>query len=232
MMLAPWEPCLATWLPLIASFSMFPLLERDGLALTYLAACLLYTAFAWPGFAQLAATTAAFPHAGAGTGGSPTDDAGQEAGAAAPAASSRSGRAATRLAAFAAVAANVGQALCVRCRVGVAFSGLAVAVVLHVARALVPPPPGLLWLHDRLFVTAAFIALVPCVLWLQVQQWRLGDDSDADWQGCGGCGAGVVGARDAVSGFRELSLKSEKGSKERWRGTSTYRRQQVHDKAE
>ncbi|MEW5314008.1 MAG: hypothetical protein WDW38_005537 [Sanguina aurantia] len=190
MMLAPWEPCLATWLPLIASFSMYPLLERDGLALTYLACCLLYTAFAWPGFAQLAATTAAFPHAGGGGGGG-------------PAASSRSGRAAARLAAHAAAAASAAQALCARRRVGIASTGLAVAVVLHVARALVPPPPGLLWLHDRLFVTAAFIALVPCVLWLQVQQWCLGVDSDADPEGCDGCGAGVVGARDAVAGARE-----------------------------
>jgi len=38
--LAAWEPEAAVWGPLVAAFSMFPLLERDGVALPY-AACLI-----------------------------------------------------------------------------------------------------------------------------------------------------------------------------------------------
>ncbi|GMH35336.1 hypothetical protein BSKO_03204 [Bryopsis sp. KO-2023] len=41
-MLAVDEPHLAQWLPIVASFSMYPLLERDGLILQYFAMIILY----------------------------------------------------------------------------------------------------------------------------------------------------------------------------------------------
>lgn len=232
MMLAPWEPCLATWLPIIASFSMFPLLERDGLALPYLACCLLYLAFAWPGLARLTAsipdnaTTSAASHGQKVT-------AGVAPGAAAAVAAAAAGarlRAATAkigssssssnslqkgpsvLVAAAVAAAGAVQSLCVRWSVGISISGLAVAMVLHVARAMVPPPPGLLWLHDRLFVTAAFLALVPCVLWLQVQQWRIEADSDAldVVNSCDG-EDGSAGSGGPLSGSTGKGLKGQAG---------------------
>jgi alpha-1,3-glucosyltransferase len=43
-LLALQHPLLATWLPLLASFSMFPLLERDGAMLAYIGTNLLYLA--------------------------------------------------------------------------------------------------------------------------------------------------------------------------------------------
>lgn len=42
--LAAASPLLATWLPLVACFSMYPLLVRDGQALPYVALCALYCA--------------------------------------------------------------------------------------------------------------------------------------------------------------------------------------------
>jgi alpha-1,3-glucosyltransferase len=42
--LAAWEPAAALAAPLVAAFSMYPLLERDGLALPYAACCLIYAA--------------------------------------------------------------------------------------------------------------------------------------------------------------------------------------------
>ena len=48
-LLADRHPVLALWLPAVATFSMYPLLKKDGLSLAY-AACLL----AWAGVALLA----------------------------------------------------------------------------------------------------------------------------------------------------------------------------------
>lgn len=41
-LLAGREPALAAWLPLLAALSMFPLLERDGVTLPYIALCAMY----------------------------------------------------------------------------------------------------------------------------------------------------------------------------------------------
>ena len=43
-LLAPSEPLLAAWLPAVATFSMFPLLKKDGLGLCYAALLLLWAA--------------------------------------------------------------------------------------------------------------------------------------------------------------------------------------------
>jgi hypothetical protein len=42
--LAAWEPDAAIWGPVVAAFSMYPLLERDGLALPYAGAIAMYLA--------------------------------------------------------------------------------------------------------------------------------------------------------------------------------------------
>lgn len=42
--LAAWEPVAAAYAPLVAAFSMYPLLERDGLALPYAACLAIYAA--------------------------------------------------------------------------------------------------------------------------------------------------------------------------------------------
>lgn len=46
-LLADHEPELAFWLPLVASFSMYPLLKKDGLRLAYAAAILVWSNL-WP----------------------------------------------------------------------------------------------------------------------------------------------------------------------------------------
>ncbi len=42
LLLADAEPELALWGPLVAAFSMYPLLQRDGLAVAYAACCVLH----------------------------------------------------------------------------------------------------------------------------------------------------------------------------------------------
>lgn len=233
MMLAPWEPRLATWLPLIASFSMYPLLERDGLTLTYFACCLLYLAFAWPGFAQLAtaadSTTTTAPSGGkngAVSGGPVSADT-------SAARSSSSGKGRSPLIAAAIAVLRAGQALCDRWSMWISVGSLSVGLALHVARVLVPPPSGLPWLHDRLFVTAAFLALCPCVVWLQVQQWQTGPDLDkldlsvefddaGEAAGAGhalpgGDGGGLKSrfSHQVGAGMREKDVKASSGQRRR-----------------
>ena len=47
-LLAPDLPVLASWLPAVAAFSMYPLLERDGLSLAYVGLLLFWAAFTLP----------------------------------------------------------------------------------------------------------------------------------------------------------------------------------------
>lgn len=53
------------------------------------------------------------------------------------------------------------------------FAGffLALCTVLHVARAVYPPPERLPWLYDRLFITLAFSFFVSVALYLNIRQW-------------------------------------------------------------
>lgn len=46
-LLAAYEPIPAALLPLVACFSMYPLLERDGLASPYVATIIIYAALMW-----------------------------------------------------------------------------------------------------------------------------------------------------------------------------------------
>ena len=52
-LLGPDGGTLARWLPALAAFSMFPLLQRDGLSTAYCAALLLWAAFAAGGWEEL-----------------------------------------------------------------------------------------------------------------------------------------------------------------------------------
>ena len=49
MLLGPDLPVTSRWLPAVAAFSMYPLLKKDGLMLTYTALLMLWVALAWPG---------------------------------------------------------------------------------------------------------------------------------------------------------------------------------------
>ncbi len=51
--------------------------------------------------------------------------------------------------------------------------GVVWMVGLHAARELLPPPARLPWLHDRLFITLAFVAFAKAWVYLQVGQWQL-----------------------------------------------------------
>ena len=47
------EPRLANWLPLVAAFSMYPLLQRDGLMLAYMGMIAMFAAFVLPDICSL-----------------------------------------------------------------------------------------------------------------------------------------------------------------------------------
>jgi alpha-1,3-glucosyltransferase len=47
-LLADSEPGLASWMPVVAAFSMYPLLRKDGLSVAYLGALLIWAALTLP----------------------------------------------------------------------------------------------------------------------------------------------------------------------------------------
>lgn len=162
-MMAGRLPSLATWMPLVGSFSMFPLLVRDGVAVPYAALCVLYAVLMWPASTALQATLAArqvpraAPTSGAAAASEKEAPSEQEAAAAAIGDASRGAK----------------RGAWARWQPACGVAAVVVAVGLHVARVVVVPPARLLWLHDRLFITAAFGALVPMLLFLQWWQWTL-----------------------------------------------------------
>ena len=141
--LAASEPSLALWAPLVATFSMFPLLHRDGVVTSYIATALLYLAAMWPAAEELRAAAAAAVVA--------VSDGGQ------PLAPGRAPGALSRLWNSPVL--------------GVA--ALLLGLVLHAVRALVPAPERLPWLHDRVFISAAFAYFAAVAMYLQVRQWQL-----------------------------------------------------------
>jgi alpha-1,3-glucosyltransferase len=120
-MLAAQEPDLAIWGPVVAAFSMYPLLVRDGVAAAYAASIVLY----------VTVMTGLAAQKGIG--------------------------AVTVLNTKAAVLAALG-CLC--------------AVVLHLLQLFVPPPEGLPWLHDRLFISYGFVFIAAAMLYTNVQQYK------------------------------------------------------------
>ncbi|GLC53216.1 hypothetical protein PLESTB_000720700 [Pleodorina starrii] len=140
------EPLLAAWLPLAAALSMFPLLERDGVALPYAALCVAYGAvMAGPALRharELRQARARTGVEGKGGAGGPVGSA---------------------------VGGLTGWAL----RHWSALAGLSVAAALglHAARLLLPPPERLPWLHDRAFISAAFGVFALSYVYLQASQW-------------------------------------------------------------
>ncbi|GLI67446.1 hypothetical protein VaNZ11_011639 [Volvox africanus] len=147
-LLAGEEPTLAAWLPILAAFSMFPLLERDGVSLPYISLCALYGAV----MAGPALSLARQLHRAQ--------------------ASSKARRRSGWL--KQAVTGLSGWAL----RHWVVLASLAVAgnLGLHAARLILPPPERLPWLHDRAFITAAFGGFALTSIYLQISQWLEGGD--------------------------------------------------------
>ncbi|KXZ49057.1 hypothetical protein GPECTOR_23g142 [Gonium pectorale] len=147
-LLAGHEPLLGAWLPLLAGLSMYPLLERDGLALPYVALCGLYgavvasTALEHARQLQDERRTAAATSAGSAGGGG------------------RSGR------------VSPAAALLLRRWPALSLAALVGAAALHAARLALPPPERLPWLHDRAFISAAFGGFAVAYLYLQASQWR------------------------------------------------------------
>ncbi|KAI8465567.1 MAG: ALG6, ALG8 glycosyltransferase family-domain-containing protein [Monoraphidium minutum] len=158
--LAAWEPAAALVAPAAAAFSMYPLLERDGLALPYAATIAVYLSV------MLKLRAAAFGPGG-GKGGAARGQAGGWAAAA-------------------------------------AWGGAGAALALHAARALLPPPVRLPWLHDRAFVSLAFACVAGGMAYFNWRQWAqpcggalLGGDGGG---GGGGGGGAAVAAGGAARG--------------------------------
>lgn len=113
-------PYLATFAPMVACFSMFPLLERDGLTVQYIGALACFVG------ASLYLLHFLPSRSLPGT-----------------------------------------QTLWKNVFVGSIVTGAAA----HLCRQAVAPPAHLPWLHDRLFITIAFVQLVVVALRLNVVQW-------------------------------------------------------------
>jgi alpha-1,3-glucosyltransferase len=129
--LAAWEPAVALWAPLLASFSMFPLLERDGIAMAYGACILIYSAV----MLQLA-----------------------------PSATASQGKAQAAKRAPAPLVQRLGTLA--------AVGGTAAASALHIARALLPPPERLPWLHDRASISLSFFYVAAAMAYFNWLQWN------------------------------------------------------------
>lgn len=144
--LAAASPLTASWLPLVASFSMFPLLIRDGAALPYMALCALYIVLIWPSAVQQAREGI------------------ERLEAAHPKGRRRwLVRAWVRLVRALLRAANV-----------LLVGSCAGMVALHAARELVPPPERYAWLYDRAFISYAFVHFAAAFVFAQIGQWVQG----------------------------------------------------------
>jgi hypothetical protein len=53
--------------------------------------------------------------------------------------------------------------------------GIGAMICLHLARAFVPPPARLPWLHDRAFISLSFVAIAAAMLYSNWRQWHLPD---------------------------------------------------------
>jgi len=138
---------LAVWGPVVACFGMFPLLERDGVAAAYAACIVAYVAVVG-GLVDEALEALAVDE-------DEVNDDDERGGAAATArAPSAVPRRSSRARAAVVTAAAVAGAL-----------------ALHAARLLYEPPARLPWLHDRLFVTYAFVFIALGAAYLNWVQW-------------------------------------------------------------
>lgn len=149
-LLAAHETELALWLPAVATFSMWPLLSKDGLAPAYVACLLLWAAFALLIHSQ---RRKQHEHATGGDQQSPSGQEGSHAGLS-------SGR-----------HAGDQRTVCRQIfRWGVGVS-VGVAAVVHAAQVAVQPPKRLLFLYDALITVLSFVHLAAAALWLNWRQW-------------------------------------------------------------
>ncbi len=61
------------------------------------------------------------------------------------------------------------------------FVFIVVAVGVHVAQHVFPPPERLPWLYDRAYVTLSFVGLALIMLYMQVAQWWLPPQVTYKW---------------------------------------------------
>ncbi len=130
---------------------MYPLLERDGLLLPYVALWLIWGSLMWawaPHILQVIRSGDPDHHH------PPSSSVGQP--------KQKAGFAGWMVGLFGCVFV-VGVVAC------------------HVAKEWVEPPPHLPWLYDRLFVTLGFVGLALTMLHLQVAQWRLAPQVTYKW---------------------------------------------------
>ena len=159
------EPQLALWLPCVATFSIWPLLKKDGLAVAY-AACLML----WAGLAVLLLVP--LPHSG--NAGPPLEERGVEIArqshlsAAVHYGSSTPKEAANEL--------RDGSGSGGFCNMLVKVAGalsLVAAVVVHVLEVGVAPPKGLPFLYDAVVIELSFAHFIAAAAYLNVRQWQL-----------------------------------------------------------
>lgn len=165
-LLADAERGLASWLPAVGAFSMYPLLRKDGLPIAYLGSLMIWAAIMWP--SETAPTKPAARPKGAPakrTGGR------RLAGGVQTRPSAAASPDLTSLLAVSGLLPNP-QLLTKVTKVGVCAS-VGAAVVVHMLDVLWTPPPRYPFLVDYLFVSLAFVHFAGAALYLNWRQWQL-----------------------------------------------------------
>ena len=137
------EPVVAAWLPVWATFSMYPLLTKDGLSTAYLACLFLWFAIASGVDCKCRAPDSSSSHISTGNAGAPSDGIQGKA------------------------MGKVSGHKCLHC-----LSQLSVlpAVCIHAAQIAVRPPVRFQHLYDAAFVTLAFMHVAGAFVYLNVRQ--------------------------------------------------------------
>jgi alpha-1,3-glucosyltransferase len=164
-LLAAWHPGLAWWLPIISTFSMYPLLRRDGLTLAYAGCILLF-----------AAAAAHIP-----TGELRVDDAATSARSsqseAAPEATVPSRWRKPRRRRGRSVGLSILGGVWLDLWAGLIAWGpvvtFGVSILIHAGAAVVAAPVRYPFLYDALFVTFSFVQFVVVFFSTQWLQWQL-----------------------------------------------------------
>jgi alpha-1,3-glucosyltransferase len=193
-------PSLATWLPPLACFSMWPLLTKDGLGLAYVGAIAVFIAVMGGGPPppraandddKLFSGGSGVGSSGSGGGGGRNDAVGRlSGGVKGGVADVKSGGPSGGGGGFfsagnARLSSAAGDAAwrCVQWATALACVGA------HAAAAFLPPPARLPYIHDLTFTSLAFLGFGAAAVYCNWRQWQVPADEDDD-EGAGGEGGG------------------------------------------
>ena len=177
LLVSPQQPLPAAWLPAVATFSMYPLLAKDGLELAY-AACLLL----WAGLCLCSPSELVEAAAAAADGVGSKESSSRGRGPDAPYTRQKGVRKGVRRTGsrwretgrrWLGVSWQSLQRVLGWCTLGAMAGSIALAALLHLLMATVPPPVRLRFLYDALIVSLGFGHFLAAAAWLNLSQWLL-----------------------------------------------------------